>query len=122
MWGKKKCSGSALKPPGPTEKNEKKVETVLFVPQTPGGVLADMLRQAERQMADILGDTIKIVEKSGVTLRRVLHKSNPWAGVNCGRGDCLPCRSGDVKDCTRRNILYETACLQCKENGKEIYM
>ena len=79
-----------------------------------------MLRQAEKQMANMLGDTIKIVEKSGVTLRRVLHKSNPWAGVNCGRENCLPCRSGDEKDCTRRNILYETACLQCKEEGKEV--
>ena len=103
----------------PALPNNDKVTTVLFVPQTPGGILAERLRQAEKQLGGLIGDKIKMVERGGVTMRRTFHQSNPWAGAKCGRSDCLPCNTGDVTECTKRNILYETSCLQCKAEGKE---
>ena len=104
-----------------TSKNEHPIKTVLFVPQTPGGILASRLRLAEKQLADLTGENVKIVERGGTTLKQVLHKSNPWTGGFCGRIDCLPCITGDEKgDCMKRNILYETNCIKCKESGKEM--
>ena len=46
---------------------------VLFVPQTQAGVLADRLRRAEMVLGLLLGD------KSWLTLRSSLHRSNSWA-------------------------------------------
>ena len=64
------------------------------------------------------GDKIKIVERAGTMVKRILHKSNPWAGGNCGRGACLICRQEKGGDCKKRNITYKTQCLQCQESGK----
>ena len=54
-------------------------------------------------------------------MKQILHKSNPWAGAFCGRPECFPCKSGDEKgDCFKRNIVYETFCLDCKKEGKDM--
>ena len=124
--GPKERSG-AHKPPGPRDNvhskdtaNKPLLTTVLFVEQTPGGELARRLREAEQRLADITGWRVKVVEKSGTTLKQLLHKSNPWSGGLCGREGCFPCQAGDVDgDCFRRNILYETSCNQCKQRGQE---
>ena len=94
--------------------------TVLFVPKTKGGELARRLRLAENEIAKITGDRIKIVERAGVMIKRILHKSNPWAGSNCMRDDCLVCRhERGGGDCKKRNITYKTECLLClKTSGK----
>ena len=103
------------------EKKEKPPVTVLFVPRTPGGKLATMLREAEVEMSKFLGDRIKIVERSGTKLKQLFHKSNPWSGENCQRDGCLVCWSGQERggDCRRRNVVYRTSCLACRANGKE---
>ena len=92
---------------------------VLFVAKTPGGELAKRLRLEENEIERMTGDRIKIVERAGVMVKRILHKSNPWAGGNCGRGACLICRQEKGGgDCKKRNITYKTQCLLCHENGK----
>ena len=95
--------------------------TVLFVPRTPYGELARKLRLAEEAIEKITGDRIKIVEKAGTMLKRVLHKSNPWAGGPCGRPDCLVCsHEKGGGNCKKRNITYKTECQTCQErSGKE---
>ena len=95
--------------------------TVLFVPRTPGGELASRLRKAEEELSVITGDKIKIVEKTGVMMKRILHRSNPWAGDLCGRVDCLVCMHGGEGggDCRRRNITYRTSCRACHSQGKD---
>ena len=121
--------GGARKPPGPKTgakkfKNEEKTPiTILFVPKTEGGELAKRMRLAEQEIEKITGDRIKVVERAGTMLKRILTKSNPWAGGNCGRIDCLVCRYEEGGgDCRRRNATYRTQCLSCKEkNGKESY-
>ena len=37
---------------------------------------------------------VKVVEKSGTTLKSILVKSDPRAGGKCGRRRCLPCEAG----------------------------
>ena len=91
--------------------------TVLFVEQTRGGELAKKLREAEERLARLTGWKVRIVEKSGRTMKQMLVKSNPWSGGLCGRMDCHPCKSGkENQNCFKRNILYESVCLTCKQN------
>ena len=92
--------------------------TVLFVEQTKGGELARRMRQAEEKLSRMTGWKIKIVEKSGRTLKQILVKSNPWATGMCDRLDCYPCSAGDAdKDCHKRNILYESSCIPCNNKA-----
>ena len=49
----------------------------------------------------------------------ILHKSNPWAEGLCGRKSCLPCDTGDLKCCFKRNIVYKSSCVLCRKEGKE---
>ena len=104
-------------------KKEKRKEnspiSVLFVPKTPGGELARRLRQAETELEALTGDKVKIVEKAGTMVKRILTKSNLWAGGQCGRQECLVCSTEGGGDCRRRNVTYKTQCLLCKEKGGE---
>ena len=59
------------------------------------------------------------MERSGVMVRKMLHRSNPWAGGNCGRKKCLPCLSNDGKtDCFSKNDVYSIECINCEEEKK----
>ena len=64
--------------------------TVIFVPATPGSQLKD------RYMKDIkeTGFKIKVIEQSGVTLKRMLQRSDPFREKQCRSIDCLVCRTG----------------------------
>jgi hypothetical protein len=53
-------------------------ESVLHVPQTPGGELAAALRAFERKRGALRH--IRIVEQAGVSLNQKLFSSNPWPG------------------------------------------
>ena len=90
--------------------------SVLFVSQTPLGALAGKLKELEIELTKLSGEKVKIVERSGSTIKQLLIKSNPWSSGNCGRSQCHPCKTGDGKQtCQQRNVLYETFCLACKE-------
>ena len=94
--------------------------TVLFVPQTPFGKLAEMIRQAETELSRICGDNVKVVERAGKSLEHTLVKSRPWRATHCGRVQCLTCQDDKkVGQCTKRNLTYETSCQSCKLGGKE---
>ena len=73
---------------------------------------------------------IKVMEQAGERIQDVLHKSNPWEGMHCGKKGRLPCSSFSkdeklrYKDCTKRSVVYKTWCQTCrqkyeKENEKE---
>ena len=71
------------------------------------------------------GVRIKIVEKTGVKLENLLHKSNPWQGEDCQRDGCLLCltkrETGKFldQDCTKRCITYETWCITCERREQK---
>ena len=93
-------------------------ESVLFVCQTRHGQLAKRLQQVEDNIAQVTGNRVKVVERSGTTIRQLLVKSNPWAGGHCGR-DCMVCEFGDGKqNCFEKNIVYEITCLECEKQNK----
>ena len=59
--------------------------SVLFVPQTPQGALAKQLTQQEVWLTKMSQEKIKVVERSGCTIRQLLIRSNPWGQGHCGR-------------------------------------
>ena len=69
------------------------VKAVIFVPRTRSGELAKLLREKEQEMENLTGYRFKIVERTGLNLERLLHKSNPWSGEDCARDSCLLCES-----------------------------
>ena len=93
-----------------------KTVSVIFVSQTTKGELARRLQKAEDDIAKVTGSRVRVVERSGIMVRRVLIKSNPWAGGDCGRKKCLPCLNKDGKtDCFTKNVVYSLECITCEE-------
>ena len=95
------------------------------MPYTPNSELAKELRQVEEVMETMSGMRLKIVEKAGIQLKRILVKTNPWAGWDCQREECLVCQTreetgeGKGKPCYKRNVLYETWCETCRERDEK---
>ena len=85
----------------------------LFIPHTPGGLLARRMREKEAQNNQGRKIRFKIVEKGGVTLDRKLRRSNPWKGGKCGRANCFPCRGETGGDCWREGVNYTLVCEEC---------
>ena len=56
------------------------------------------LRETEEQLATITGFRVKVVEKSGTTLKPILVKSDPWADGKCRRRRCLSCEAAGVSN------------------------
>ena len=115
-------SGKKIKIKKEENLDEVRIASVMFVPFTVGGELLRRLKEAENEMAKQTGIKIKMVEKVGVKLVDILHKSDPWQGMDCGRTKCLLCKTKSEteknvrQDCTQRNIVYETWCRNCEEN------
>ena len=83
---------------------------VMFLDQTPRGVLTKKLQEVEDRLAKASGYRIRMVELSGTQLRGLLPNTNPWCGMNCGRPNCYTCDQGGeiLQDCKRRNILNKS--------------
>ncbi|KAL9971074.1 hypothetical protein ACROYT_G023559 [Oculina patagonica] len=98
--------------------------TVMFVPATPGGRLANMLREVEERSGTDRGWRVKIVERGGQKMSSRLMK-DPWAGP-CNRADCLVCRSAETRPdrkrggpCSRNSCCYLIECRDCKTKGPD---
>ena len=73
------------------------------------------LQQAELELGMKTGFRVRVVENAGTALKRLFSSTNPWGSSECRRADCIVYSQGDeqVKDCRRRNILYENRCTAC---------
>ena len=80
-------------------------------------------KDAEMKLEELTGYRLKIEERGGRRLQDILHKSNPWEGVDCERQKCLPCetknRTGkfSTQSCSKRSSVYETWCANCEEKS-----
>ena len=98
---------------------EREIRSLLFVPRTKGGELAKRLRREEEKISEMTGYKIKIVERSGGQVRRILCSKNPWAGSHCQREKCMVCnQEGGGGECKRRSVVYMTTCTTCKKKGE----
>ena len=60
-------------------------ESVMFIPATPKGELKKSYQQEIRKS----GFKIKVIEKAGTPLKKILQKSDPFRKKFCDRRDCL---------------------------------
>ena len=97
------------------------IKAVMFIPYTPDGELAKLLRKNEEDLSKITDCKIKIIERAGTKLQDLITRSDPWKGSDCHRPNCLPCLTKiktekyKNQDCHKRSIVYETRCLTCQE-------
>jgi hypothetical protein len=82
-------------------------DSVLFVPTTPNGKLRKMYHHEIQQS----GLRIKVVERTGRTLKSELQRSNPFKTGNCGRTDCFICSTSGKGNCEAESITYRLGCL-----------
>ena len=102
---------------------KKKLMSVLFVQHTHKSELAKRLREKLESLEKLGSLKFKVVEKTGNKLEDVLHRSDSWSDRDCGRIDCLICKSveedGKRGLCKRRNVVYEVHCITCYEKEKK---
>ena len=102
---------------------KKKIMAVTFIPHTARSELAKKMREKLESLEHLGNLKMKIVEQTGDKIVDLLHRSDPWSNKDCGREDCLLCKSANENEkkglCKRRNIVYETFCISCKENEKK---
>lgn len=94
--------------------------TVLFVAYTEGGELASRLRDLMKRLAPIIGFGVRVVERTGTSLKNNFPLTTLWDGLQCGRtNECITCYQGAERltDCTKRSVLYENLCLICNQGA-----
>ena len=93
----------------------------MFVEQTRGGQLAKDIREVLTRLEPLLGFKVKVVERSGTSLRNMMPNTNPWAGAHCSRTDCVTCTQDceSKPDCMKRNLVYEHICTLCNPDAKK---
>ena len=69
-------------------------ESVIFVPATPESKLKKKYESEIRKSRF----KIKVVEKSGTQLKRIVQVSNPFRSNTCSDEECFICSSGEKKN------------------------
>lgn len=59
------------------------------------------------------GFKIKVVEKAGIAVKRLLQRPDPFKPRQCEREDCLVCRTDRKGLCDRESVTYEVKCTKC---------
>ena len=81
-------------------------ETVMFVPATPNS----KLQKEMQSYVNSCGAKIKVTEKSGMKIVRLLQKNDPFKRKECGKENCLVCTTEGSGNCRSSGIVYEIEC------------
>ena len=74
-------------------------EAVFFLDATPNEELANMCREAFKSQ----GLKIKVIERTGTTMKKSLVKSNPFKKNGCNKSTCKLCKTGN--EINKRNNI-----------------
>ena len=103
---------------------DKKSETVMYVNATPN----ERLKKKIEQLAKKRRIKVKVVERRGNTVKKLIQKSDPFSKVKCGENDCIICQGGMDVDCRKRGVVYEIECMEdgCRkkyvgQTGRSLY-
>ena len=74
-------------------------KTILFVPPTPGSGLLKELKFREQELNRNKGERIRIVEKGGLKIEKILTQKNPFKEEKCKEKWCPLCKGdyGNLK-------------------------
>ena len=98
-------------------------DSVLFVPTTPDGKLKKMYEEVIRRS----GMRLRVIERTGRTLKSQLQTTNPFKDPNCGRADCFVCSTLGQGNCKTESITYKIEyaspnnCEKGKYKGESSY-
>ena len=81
-------------------------DSVLFVATTPKARLKRMYEDVIKRS----GIRIKVVERTGRTLKSELQTSNPFKRGNCGRMSCFVCTTAGKGNCDTESVTYKIEC------------
>ena len=73
------------------KEQEKEPQTVMFVDYTKGGELAASMRELAKRLSSVTDFTVKVVERTGASLKEQFPTTTLWDGSSCGREDCTTC-------------------------------
>ena len=91
----------------------------MFIPPPPNGTLAKLLRKREAELNGKSNMCIKIVEKGGPKIKRILVKSDPFPKTKCDVKDCPFCepfpllKTDEKQNCYAHNVGYSIECQLC---------
>ena len=91
-------------------KKEGKHETVMFIEMTEKSELKRKVEIAAKKNKI----KIKVQERPGTKLKRILQRSDPFSEKRCNRKDCVVCTKELGIDCRCRGCVYEIACELCE--------
>ena len=94
--------------------NQRRVESVMFIPLTKGSELKQRLNEMECNIP--FKSKFKYQEVTGTSILGALNRQDPW-GEHCGRINCFNCQT-KTWQCTKQGIVYEITCQVCK--SKEV--
>ena len=111
--------GSSKNIAGRKEQQQVEYKTTLFVENTHEEQLAKNMRELMKRLAPSLGFGVKVVERTGDTLRSRFPLTNLWEGAKCGRKECRTCEQEceELPNCTRASVVYENICKECNEGA-----
>ena len=94
----------------------------MFVEATEDDELLKMFKETEAKHKISENHRIKFVTKSGIKLKHLVEKKDPFS-KECNGNDCQPCVSSREKskkpsNCKKNRICYEARCRKCDEEGK----
>ena len=90
-------------------------DSVVYVQNTVNG----KLKTEVERIAKRLGLKIRVLEKSGTSVKGFLQKSEPFGKKLCGREGCASCERGLGLDCREHACVYSIKCKDCRERGVE---
>ena len=124
-----KRSQKPLPNPPLKKQDNRRVESVIFIPHTANSSLRKKLQESDDEMTRVLGmGRAKFIEEAGMKLSSMLVVKDPWFQLNggCGRRTCYPCISSKGKglSCRSESICYQIVCKLCQKNDekKTIYI
>jgi len=87
-------------------------ETPIFIAATPNGKLKKRLQEK----IDKTGMKIKVIEKTGNTMKRALQKTSIAEKKECEDNECMICLTSKKKGlCRKEGVTYEIICEECHE-------
>ena len=81
----------------------------IIVPATPDGALAKMLSDVVENESKS-GIKLKIVERGGISVGKMLQKPNPTKSPGCQKDDCSMCLENKSELCHKSNVVYSYTC------------
>ena len=90
------------------EQPSTQVKAVMFVPYTPGSVLAKKLRENEEKMGKLTKNKIKIVERTGTKIQDILRPIHGKDKIAKEQTACCALRNKEQRKTRRKIATRET--------------